>query len=412
MPAYFKKGEVLTAKALNDALNSVMPVGGRVVPGVQLPVRQNRTPQMVSQSLHPVYLDKASMNLPAGEKEGWYMLRDGELKHAPNVKNCSDVYLVAKTDEWGGVLASCLTSTPPDVSLWDPIRVTRGVVSRKIGTTGVNPYAGMKVGSCVNTFRPAGPREVEQELMNLGPLAAPANWMKFDIYHGKRGNTAGFKPLLSGGGLIEAPPHVCEVGCASHSLRLAPRVSLFHLDNDSICCAPVTGWFENRCTLILGEWIPLAKFSIGSETVFLNGYWVTPWRVGLNFTPSAIAGEREKKAWTGKTPILGVNQTGCGPWKRVSYTPGVFTLLVPEMFPAECSYKVYDYAVYEAPGTLAPVTEPPTTETPGTEAPGTEAPDTVAVQKVLYIAQMRRQIKPPSCLWCLYNTSELTDPVP
>lgn len=409
MPAYFKKGEVLTAKALNDALNSVLPAGGRVAQGVPLPVRQNRTPQMVSQPLQPVYLDKASMNLPANGDPGWYVLRDGELKPAPNVKNCSDVYLVAQTDEWGGVTASCLTSSPPDASMWNPPCVKQGVVVRKIGSTVVNPYAGMKVGSCVNKFRPTDPREVELELMNLGPRKAPDSWMQFDIYHGQRGNTAGFRPLLSGGGLIEAPPQSGEEGCASLSLRLAPRVSLFHLAEDSTCCAPGTGWFEKRCTLRLGEWVPLAKFKAGSETVWLNGYWVTPWRVGLSFEPSEISvgGAVEKMAWTGETPIVGVNQTGSGPWKRVSYTPGVFTLLVPEMFPAECSYKVFDYAVYEAPGTWAPVTEPPTTE-----APGTEPPVTVEVKSVLYIAQMRRQIKPTSGQWCLYNTTELTDSLP
>ena len=393
MSANFKSGEVLTAEALNDAINGVLPGRrGAVAAGVPGHARQNRVPVPVVEAERPVYLDKASMVLKDGEPEGWYIQQNGSLVHLPMVREDSPVYLVIHTDADGVEMRREWTSTPQVAQMWDPLARTQGRVVRLVGRTSVNPFVPAGVGSQRNIFYPVDANKVQPELVNFAvdDCDLPQGWREFPLLLDQQGNTRPVRAIQSGGGLLQVPPLSGSEN--RQPLALAPRVSLFHLGDDT--CAPGTSYFENPATLQLGSWQPLASLKIGGQDVTLNGYWVTPWRVGLSFAPSTVdvaGGMLEKMAWQGDTPVVGQNPHGLGPWKRVSYTPGV-PLLTPGV-PVDCGYEVYDYAVYEAPGTYAP------------------GSDSSAMQRVLWVAQMRRQRHPQTTDWVYFEKTELTAPL-
>ena len=399
MSANFKSGEVLTADALNDAINGVVPGRrGAVAAGVPGHARQNRVPVPVLSADHPVYLDKASMVLKDGEPEGWYIQQNGQLVHLPNVRENASVYLVIHTDSDGRETERQWSSTQQVAQMWDPLGKTPGRVVRLIGRTAVNPFVQSGSGSQRNIFYPVDANKVQPELVNfaVNDCDLPQGGREFPLLLDQVGNTRPVRAIQSGGGLLQVPPLSGSEN--RQPLALAPRVSLFHLGDDT--CAPGTSYFEDPATLQLGTWQPLASLKIGGQDVTLNGYWVTPWRVGLSFAPSTVdvaGGMLEKMTWHGETPVVGQNPHGLGPWKRVSYTPGVKTMYMPHGW--NCGYTVYDYAVYEAPGTYAP----------GTYAPGSA--DSSLMQRVLWVAQMRREVSPEPSDWVQFDDTELTAPL-
>ena len=396
MSANFKSGEVLTAAALNDAINGVLPGRrGAVAPGVQGATRQNRVPVPVLSADRPVYLDKASLALKDGEPEGWYIQQNGQLVHLPNVRENAPVYLVINTDSDGRETSREWTSTQQVAAMWDPLGKIPGRVVHMVGRTAENPFMKSGPGSQRHVFYPVNACKVQTELVNFAvdDCDLPQGWREFPLLLDQQGNTRPVRAIQSSGGLLQVPP---ASGSENRQpLALAPRVSLFHLGDDT--CAPGTSYFEDPATMLLGTWQPLASLKIGGQDVTLNGYWVTPWKVGLSFAPSTVdvaGGMLEKKAWQGATPVVGQNPHGLGPWKRVSYTP-----LVPLLTPGvsvDCGYEVYDYAVYEAPGTYAP----------GTFAPGSADPS--LIQRVLWVAQMRRQRHPQNSDWECFEKTEMT----
>ena len=330
MSANFKSGEVLTAAGLNDAINGILP-GRRatVAPGVQGAARQNRVPEPVLSADRPVYMDKASMVLKDGEPEGWYIQQDGALVHLPQVRETASVYLVLHPDADGVETSREWTSTQQVAQMWDPLAKTPGRVVRLMGRTAENPFVKTGSGSQRHVFYPVDANKVQTELVNyaVDDCDLPMGGREFPLLLDQVGNTRPVRAIQSGGGLLQVPP---LSGTDNRKpLALAPRVSLFHLGDDT--CAPGTSYFEDPATLQLGTWQPLASLKIGGQDVTLNGYWVTPWRVGLSFAPSTVdvaGGMLEKMAWQGDTPVVGQNPHGLGPWKRVSYTPGV-PLLTP-----------------------------------------------------------------------------------
>ena len=396
MSANFKAGEVLTAAGLNEAINSILPGRrGAMAPGVQGATRQNRVPVPVLSADRPIYLDKASMVLKDGEPGGWYIQQNGLLVHLPNVRENAPVYLVIHTDSDGRETSREWTSTQQVAAMWDPLGEAPGRVVHMVGRTAENPFMKSGAGSQRHVFYPVNASKVQTELVNFAvdDCDLPQGVREFPLLLDKQGNTRPVRAIQSSGGLLQVPP---ASGSENRQpLALAPRVSLFHLGDDT--CAPGTSYFEDPATLQLGTWQPLASLKIGSQDVTLNGYWVTPWRVGLSFAPSEVAvggGMLEKMAWHGETPVVGQNPHGLGPWKRVSYTPGVKTMYMPHGW--NCSYTVYDYAVYEAPGTYAL---------------GTYAPGSGTMQRVLWVAQMRREVSPEPSDWVQFDDTELTAPI-
>lgn len=394
MSANFKSGEVLTAAGLNDAINGILP-GRRtsVAPGLQGSVRQNRVPVPVVEAERPVYLDKAIMVLKDGEPEGWYIQQNGQLVHLPNVRENAPVYLVIHTDSDGRETSREWTSTQQVAQMWDPMGRTPGRVVRLMGRTAVNPFVPAGVGSQRFIFYPVDGNKVQPELVLFEDKCdLPQGVKEFSLVLEQRGNTRPVRMIQSAGGLIEVPP--VSGTEARQPLALAPRVSLFEMPPSSDM-APATGYSEDPETLMMGSWQSLASLTVGGQLVQLMGYWVTPWRVGLAFEPRVVdvagGGVPEKLAWQGETPVVGQNPHGLGPWKRVSYTPGV-PLVTPGV-PIDCGYEVYDYAVYEAPGTYAPGT------------------DSSAMQRVLWVAQMRRQRHPLVTDWVYFEKTELTAPL-
>lgn len=400
MSANFKSGEVLTAEALNDAINGVLPGRrGAVAAGVPGHARQNRVPVPVVEAERPVYLDKASMVLRDGEPEGWYVQRDGSMVHLPDVREEASVWLVIHTDADGVETGREWTSTQQVAQMWDPLAKTPGRVVRLIGRTAVNPFVPAGVGSQRFVFYPVDANRVQAELVNFAVdnCDLPQGVKEFPLLLAQQGNTRPVRAIQSGGGLLEVPP--VSGSEVRQPLALAPRVSLFEMPPYS-GAAPATGYCEDPATLQMGSWKDLAHLYVGDQMVKLQGYWVTPWRVGLAFAPGTIeveSGAPEKRAWQGEQPAVGHNPHGLGPWKRVSYTPGV-PLVTPGV-PLDCGYEVYDYAVYEAPGTYAP----------GTLAGG--GPDLSTAQRVLWVAQMRRQRHPQSGDWVCFEKTELTAPL-
>ncbi len=400
MSSYFKKGEVLSAKALNDALNGVMPNRSRQVAGP--PGRGsvvNRVPVPVLSADRPVYLDKASMVLKAGEPEGWYIQQNGQLVHLPMVRENASVYLVIHTDSDGRETSREWTSTQQVAAMWDPLGKTPGRVVHMVGRTAENPFMKSGPGSLRHVFYPVNASKVQTELVNFAvdDCDLPQGVREFPLLLDQQGNTRPVRVIQSSGGLLQVPP---ASGSENRQpLALAPRVSLFEMPPYSDM-APATGYCEDPATLQMGSWKDLAHLYVGNQTVKLQGYWVTPWRVGLAFAPGTVeveSGAPEKMAWQGATPVVGQNPHGLGPWKRVSYTPGV-PLVTPGV-PLDCGYEVYDYAVYEAPGTYAP----------GTLAGG--GPDLSTAQRVLWVAQMRRQRWPQTTDWVYFEKTELTAPL-
>lgn len=393
MSSYFKKGEVLSAKALNDALNGVLPHRSRQVAGS--PGRGsvvNRVPVPVLSADRPVYLDKASMVLKDGEPEGWYIQQNGSLVHLPMVRENASVYLVIHTDSDGRETSREWTSTQQVAAMWDPLGKIPGRVVHMVGRTAENPFMKSGPGSQRYVFYPVNASKVQTELVNFAvdDCDLPQGVREFPLLLDQQGNTRPVRAIQSSGGLLQVPPASCSE--TRQPLALAPRVSLFHLGDDT--CAPGTSYFEDPATLQLGTWQPLASLKIGGQDVTLNGYWVTPWRVGLSFAPSTVdvaGGMLEKMAWQGDTPVVGQNPHGLGPWKRVSYTPNVVNMYMPHGW--NCSYTVYDYAVYEAPGTYAPGT------------------DSSAMQRVLWVAMMRRDVSPEPGDWVQFDKTELTAPL-
>lgn len=391
MSANFKSGEVLTAEALNDAINGVLPGRrGAVAPGVQGATRQNRVPVPVLSADRPVYLDKASMVLKDGEPEGWYIQQNGQLVHLPNVRENAPVYLVINTDADGRETSREWTSTWKSAQMWDPIGRHPGVVRRLMGNTSVNPFVKSGILSRRNIYYPVPAAGVQTELVNfVDECALPSPVQEFPLLLDMVGNTRPVRVIQSSGGLLPVPP--ASGTERRQPLALAPRVSLFEMPPSSDM-APATGYSEDPDTLVMGSWQDLARLNVGGQVVTLQGYWVTPWRVGLAFAPGTVeveSGAPEKMAWQGDTPVVGQNPHGLGPWKRVSYTPGVVTMNMPHGW--NCSYTVYDYAVYEAPGTYAP-------------GSGT-------MQRVLWVAQMRREVSPEPSDWGQFDKTELTAPL-
>ncbi len=396
MSANFKAGQILTAEGLNEAINSILP-GRRstVATGGQASVRQNVAPSLVLEPDRPVYLDKASMLLAAGEPEGWYVQQEGKMVYLPKVKANAPVYMVISTDVFGLEIAREWMSSPPPAYPWDPVSCEYGQVVHYMGRTAENPFIKSGPGSRRFIFYPVSRSEVDVELVSYMAPATPEHVKEFPLLGEKVGNTQPMRVIQSGGGLIQVPP--ASGTAATNPLPLAPRVSLFNLNDES--CAPGTGFVEELSTLRLGEWIPLARLKVAGQEVVLHGYWVTPWRVGLSFSPSEldVVGSLEKMTWHGHTPVVGEEVDGVGRWKRVSYTPGVTVLKAPGE-PLDCNYEIHDYAVYEAPGTYAPSSYPPGT--------GVDA-----VRRVLWVAQMRRVRYPQPGPWEQFDSTELTAPV-
>lgn len=394
MSANFKAGEVLTAAGLNEAINSILPGRrGAVAPGVQGATRQNRVPVPVSSADRPVYLDKASMVLKDGEPEGWYIQQNGQLVHLPNVRENAPVYLVIHTDSDGRETSREWTSAQQVAAMWDPLGMTPGRVVHMVGRTAENPFVKTGPGSQRHVFYPVNASKVQTELVNFAvdDSDLPQGVREFPLLLNQQGNTRPVRAIQSSGGLLQVPP--ASGSEVRQPLALAPRVSLFEMPPHSDM-APATGYSEDPATLRMGSWQSLASLTVGGQMVQLMGYWVTPWRVGLAFAPGTVeveSGAPEKMAWQGETPVVGQNPHGLGPWKRVSYTPGV-PLVTPGV-PIDCGYEVYDYAVYEAPGTYAPGT------------------DSSAMQRVLWVAQMRRQRHPLVTDWVYFEKTELTAPL-
>ncbi len=422
MSANFKKGQVLTAAHLNEAINGVLSRGGSSPQAVGGQVRQNRLPVPVLSPDVPVYLDQSSMILPAGAEDGWYIQADGELQRLESVETGTDVYLVIYTDFVGQEQERKWTSSPPPAEMWNLEKQIPGVIVRKMGRTAENPFMKAGAGSDRFLYYPLDKNRVELEFLNYASEELPDDVVEFPLLSPQAGSTRPVRVIQSGGGLLEVPPATNTDW--ANPLALAPRVSLFSLNDDT--CAPGTGYTESACTLRMGEWVPLARFSIGEESVWLNGYWVTPWRVGLSFAPSVVnvGGLPEKMAWQGDTPILGVDVHGLGPWKRVSYTPGV--LMAKDLTKGDltCNYEIYDYAVYEAPGTYAPETIPPESDEsipPGSDEsvpPGSdesvppETGESNSIRRVLWVAFMRRRRWPQRGEWEQFDTTELTEYAP
>lgn len=404
MAADFKKGQVLSAQSLNDAINSMVARPAQVVPAQRGSLVQNRLPKVVPTDGSPVFLDKFSMALPEDSLEGWFV-RDGcGLRRMNEMKTGAAVYLVQHTDEFGNVKASCLSSAPPtELMAWDPVACKGGLLARYVGKTKTEcKNAAFNVGSCQNLFLRDWQNQTPARVVNWGQKQDewPCFVHEFDLVAPQQGNSQLIRRIRSGGGLLEVAPASGE--CPWEALHLAPRVSLFHYDT---CCTkepPATGFTEPACNMMLGEWVPLARLNIGGTPVFLSGYWVTPWRVGLAFDPKCVRVELPKVAWKSETdpPVVGGWVHNKGQWKRVSLTPNVLHLCVPEMFPAGCSYKIFDYAVYEAPGTSPP------------ETVWENGAFVKRSHEVLYVAQMRRLTHPTTEVgigeWKLWNTSCLT----
>lgn len=317
------------------------------------------------------------------------------MKRLEYVENNENVYLVIHTDANGVEESREWTSSPPAPVMWDPVRGGGGVVVRLMGRTAENPFIKSGPGSRRFIFYPVSREDVDVELVNYMAPATPAYVKEFPLLGEKVGNTQPVRVIQSGGGLLQVPP--ASGTAATNPLPLAPRVSLFNLNDET--CAPGTDFVEDPSTLRLGEWIPLARLKVAGQEVVLHGYWVTPWRVGLSFSPSEldVGGALEKMTWQGHTPVVGEEVDGVGRWKRVSYTPGVTVLKAPGG-QLDCNYEIHDYAVYEAPGTYAPGSYPPGT--------GVDA-----VRRVLWVAQMRRVRYPQPGPWEQFDSTELTEPV-
>lgn len=408
MSANFKKGEQLSAQALNDAINGMVAPRGRFVPGQSGRAAQNRLPKTAAEPGVPVYLDKFSGGIPPGEEEGWYVWDEKKKSVAPvSISTGNPVYLVQKTDRYGKLAAACLTSARPNSVPWDPVESTSGTIVSCIGvTTSVNPVAAHKTGSCLNRFLSLHYSQVLPDLFNWGTpkRCLPCGFKEFDLVAPRSENSLLVRRIRSGGGLIEAPP-VSGEDAPLRALHLAPRVSLWHYDTCCVTTPPATGYTEPLDSIPLGTWQNLARITIGNKVVYLRGWWQTPWRVGLEFSEKCIQVNLEKVAWTdfANNPVVGRWPHGLGPWKRVSFTPRVMHLCVPSMFPADCAYSIYNYAVYEAPGTLAP-------ETVWENGEAVEL-----TQRVLYVAQMRQKIHPTADAdagkWLLWDTTCLTAPL-
>lgn len=407
MSANFKKGQVLTADSLNAAINGVLPARGGSAPGaVGGQVRQNRLPVPVLSPDHPVYLDQASMVLPKNAKDGWYIQENGDLKYLEGIETGTDVYLVFHTDFVGQETERKWTSFPPPPQMWNLEKEIPGVIVLLMGRTAENPFVQSGAGSERFLYYPLDEHKVNLELINFASEELPDDVSEFPLLDQQMGSTRPVRVIQSGGGLLAVPPASNTEW--ANPLALAPRVSLFPLDDST--CAPATGYTEAADTLRMGEWVPLASFRVGGETVFLNGYWVTPWKVGLSFSPADVAagGEMEKKVWTGGTPVLGTNPHGLGPWKRVSYTPGVTVVRDRKKGDLTCNYDIFDFAEYEAPGTYAPETVPPGSDE--SIPPGSEVVDTT--QRVLWVAHMRCRRWPTAGGWEQHSKFELTEYVP
>lgn len=398
--SYFKKGQVLTADALNSAIASIVPGGAQSAPAVPVGgLHRGKIPHTITAAEYPVYLDKFSMMLPADGQEGWYARVEGELTRLAEVKSEAAVHLVLETDATGVPTRRYLTSTAPAARMWDPATGTTGVVVRKVGETVIDPLAAGTAASVRNIFMPAA-AELEPRPVNAGlpPLPDCLPVKEEPLLLPQQGNSWPVRKLQSAGGLLFLPPF-----SDSAALRVEPRVNLFYYAPESAIApatpaAPATEEVDYPCTLRMGEWQKLARLRLGDAETWLTGAWVTPWKVALSFQPEEVpllsggAAALEKMAWWGSLPVLGENPHGLGPWKRVSYTPGVTTLLVPEVFPADCSFVTYDYAVYEAPGTTGDSVDEPS-------------------RRVTWVAQMRRQTAPSKGAWEQHTMLELTAPM-
>lgn len=427
----FQRGEILTASKLNALVQAVtgeasVGAASDVGLGGDIPVQTHQVQQREFSSYvpvqHPIYVDKTSPHWPlAGGTEGWFW-RDSataSLTRLPvQPEEGCQLYLNTCLSPWGEVLAQTVTTEEaPGSGDWNPVTGKAGIATTLIGAVVKDIY---KVGTKASTLRffeaPASP-VIPFRLFSVpgapgtpfglapgtsGAFAPGTYWQDATLLDQKRGNAQIISRISSDGGILILDKYECTNGLYHRDLQLIPRLAIAAAPGTEEPISPciTQGWTQPAP----GTWHEIASTTIAGQKLSLNMQWTNPWFAYMNL--SATTGcslpvgsaALEKMAWQGETPVVGQNPHGLGPWKRVSYTPNVVNMNMPHGW--NCSYTVYDYAVYEAPGTYAP----------GTVAPGSPG-DVSQMQRVLWVAMMRREVSPEPGDWVQFDKTELTAPL-
>lgn len=414
----FQRGEVLTAEKLNQLVQGVTGggVSAGVVNGGEIPVQTHQVKQREFSSYvpvrHPVYVDKTSPHWPlAGGVEGWFW-RDSataSLTRLPVQPEEGDqLYLNTCLSPWGEVQAQTVaTAAAPGSGDWNPVTGQAGISTTLLGSVLKEQY---KTGTKASTLRffeaPASPVIPFRLFSVAGAPGTPIGvapgtyWQDATLLDQQRGSAQIVSRLSSDGGILLRDKYECTNGFYHRDLQLIPRLAISAAPSTAAPMSPTTAQLWTQAAP--GTWHEIASTTIAGQKLSLNMQWATPWFAYMNLSASAgcaVPGGSaalEKMAWQGETPVVGQNPHGLGPWKRVSYTPNVVNMYMPHGW--NCAYTVYDYAVYEAPGTYAP----------GTVAPGT---DSSAMQRVLWVAMMRREVSPEPGDWVQFDKTELTAPL-
>lgn len=417
----FQRGEVLTAEKLNQLVQGVTGggVSAGVVNGGEIPVQTHQVQQREFSSYvpvrHPVYVDKTSPHWPlAGGIEGWFWRESAtaSLTRLPvQPEEGAQLYLNTRISPWGEVQSQTVaTAAAPGSGEWNPVTGQAGIATTLLGAVVKENY---KTGTKASTLRffeaPASP-VIPFRLFSVPsspgtPIgAAPGTyWQDVNLLDEQRGNAQIISRISSDGGILLRGKYDCTNGGLWYrDIQLIPRLAIAAAPSTEAPMSPSTAQLWTQPAP--GTWHEIASTTIAGQKLSLNIQWATPWYAYMNLSATAgcaVPGgyvAPEKMAWQGETPVVGQNPHGLGPWKRVSYTPNVVNMYMPHGW--NCSYTVYDYAVYEAPGTYAPETV----------APGSPG-DVSQMQRVLWVAMMRREVSPAPGEWVQFDKTELTAPL-